>query len=186
MLPNLREVINSLSGKTSTIYSTDGASIGFQWFGLRQPDYSKKCSCVGYLGTTDGPACSRCMSTGYLFTDTLVKGYLWMGLLGTESQSNMGILSTQIRNLVLEYDKPVNKFDYVLELDQDPNTAKVRQPFKIVKYYRVQDSVPLKGDLGRVEFWKCSVEERNIKDGRPGVDGTAFTYRGNRSYNAPE
>jgi hypothetical protein len=186
MLPNLREVIASLSGKSSTFYSLKGDSIGFQWLGLRQVDYTKKCSCTGILGTSDCPSCSRCMSTGYLFSDFLVKGYMWMGILGSEFQSNMGLMSTQNRNLVVEHDRPVNKFDFILELDQDPNTSKVRQPFKVLKYYRIQDSVPIKGDSARVEFWKCSLEERNIKDGKPGIDGTGFRYGGNRSNNEPQ
>jgi hypothetical protein len=95
-------------------------------------------------------------------------------------------MSTQNRNLVVEHDRPVNKFDFILELDQDPNTSKVRQPFKVLKYYRIQDSVPIKGDSARVEFWKCSLEERNIKDGKPGIDGTGFRYGGNRSNNEPQ
>jgi hypothetical protein len=186
MLPDIREVIQSLSGKSSTIYSAKGNTIGFQWLGLRQVDYTKKCLCTGILGTSDCPTCSRCMSTGYLFSDFLVKGYMWMGILGTGYNSNMGLLSTQIRNVVVEHNRPINKFDYILELDQDPNTAKVRQPFKILKYYHIQDSVAIKGDSGRVEFWKCNVEERNIKDGRPGIDGTGFRYQGNRSNNEPQ
>lgn len=181
MLPNLRDVINSLSGKETTIFSEKGNTIGFQWFGLRQVDYTKKCSCTGILGTSDCPTCSRCMSTGYLHVDYLVKGYMWLGVLGVEYQSNMGLLSTQARNLVLSHNRPVNKFDFILELDQDPDTAQVRQPFKIIKYYKVQDSVPLKGDSGRVEFWKCSLEERNIKDGKPGINGAPMKYSGNRS-----
>ena len=186
MLPVLREVINSLSGRTNKLFPNNKQPIGFQWFGLRQPDFSKKCGCSPMEGTSENHTCRRCLSSGYVFTDYLVKGYFWMGVLGTEYGASPGVIATQQKNLVIEFNRPINKFDFVLELDQEPTSGKIRQPFKIMKLYKVQDSLPLKGDSAKIEFWKCSVEERNVDDGRPATGGTGFTYKGNRSNNEPE
>lgn len=183
--PNIREVIDSLSGRSNKLFPNNKKSVGFQWFGLRQPDYTQPCGCIGVDGTREDPTCRRCMSTGYLFTDYLVKGYSWMGILGVEYNASPGLISTQQRNLVIEYNKPINKFDFVLELEHSP-AGVLRQPFNIMRYFRVQDSLPLKGDDSRVEFWKCALEERNIESGTAQDIGTSFTYRGNRSNNEPE
>lgn len=186
MLPDIREVIDSLAGKSNKLFPNDKKAIGFQWFGLRQPDYSKKCSCTPVEGTSESPSCSRCLNTGYLFTDYLVKGYLWMGVLGSEYNSAPGLISTQQKNVVVEHDRPLHKFDFVLELDHDPDTNKVRQPFRINRMFRIQDAVAIKGDSSKIEFWKCTIEEKNVEDGRPDSIGTNYKYGGNRSNAEPE
>ncbi len=185
MLPDLREVIASLQGKSTPLFPLKDKGVGFQWFGLRQSDYRKKCSCKGIQGTQDNPRCNRCFSTGYLFTDYLVKGYLWMGVLGVGYNAGPGMISTDQKNVVLQHNRVINKFDHVLELDQDFDTGQIRQPFSIIRQYKVQDSVPIKGDSGRLEFWKCSIEERNIDSGRPGLLGNTYNYGGNRSNDSP-
>lgn len=186
MLPNLREVIDSLAGKSNKLFPNNRVPIGFQWYGIRQPDYSKPCSCAASLGSEEPKACNRCLSTGYLFTDYLAKGYSWLGILGVEYSSKPGILSTQQRNIVLQFSKQVSKFDIIVELDQNPDTGEIRQPFKIMRYFKIQDCLPLKGDSAKIEFWKCSIEERNIDSGRPGQEGTTFKYLGNKSNREPE
>lgn len=185
MLPDIRQVIDSLAGKSTKLFA-NSKDISFHWLGIRQPDYSKPCDCGGSLGSQEPVLCKRCLSTGYLFTDYLVKGYSWLGILGVEYQSKPGILSTNQKNVVLQFNRKISKFDILLDLDFDPDTGKVRQPFKILKQYKVQDSVPIRGDSSRIEFWRCSVEERNIDDGRPGQEGTTFKYLGNRSNSEPE
>lgn len=186
MLPNLRETINSLLGKPNRLFPNNKKAIGFRWFGLRQPDYTARCSCGNTEGTTDSITCFRCFNTGYVFTDYLVKGYFWLGVLGVEYSTSPGLIATQQKNLVIEHDRPINKFDYILELNQDPVTNKVTQPFQIMKYLRVQDSLAVRGDDSRVEFWRCNVEERNIKPGVGDAYGTGFKYQGNRSNIEPE
>lgn len=157
----------------------------FQWFGLRQPDYTKPCSCrrLNSDGIVTSSGCSRCFRIGFLFTDYLVKGYLWQSSLGFEFKTSVGNISTQRQNFVLQHDRPVNKFDIVLLMDINPETGLIRQPIKIMRLFQVQDSMPLFGKNGRTEFFKCSVEERNIDDGLSGPIGTNFKYTDNRTIN---
>lgn len=187
MFLDIRDVIKSLTGENG-VFMGSSQSIGFHWLGLRQADYTKPCICV--QETKDGiraplKTCSRCLATGYLFTDQLVKGYMWQGFLGVEFGAGSGKISTQQRNLIVKHDRPINKFDFILELDQDPDTGKIRQPFRIMRTFKVQDVFPVRGDDGRYEFWKCSIEERTADNGQSGEIGTGFQYGGNRSNGEP-
>lgn len=155
----------------------------FQWYVIRHLDYSKPCSCK--LKSSDSVEnqlpCSRCFRFGYLFTDYLVKGYMWKGTLGFEFKTELGTISTQSNNIVLRHNRTVNKFDQILIIDMDRDTGIIRQPVKVLRLFLVQDSMPLYGKDGRVEFFRASIEERNMDDYRSGHLGSLFTYGGNRS-----
>jgi hypothetical protein len=159
----------------------------FQWFGLRQPDYSKPCVCriSNSEGSITSSGCSRCFRIGFLFTDYLVKGYLWQSSMGFEFKTQVAQISTQRQNFILKHDRTINKFDLLLMMDLDPNSGVIRQPIKIMRIFQLQDTMPLFGKDGRVEFFKGTVEERNIDDSLLGPIGTSFTYKGNRSANEP-
>lgn len=171
--PDLRKEIRYLSNRT-----------GFSWVGLRQADYSKRSADIidQDSGTTNSSVQggNRTTSTGYTFTDFLVKIFTWEATLGVKFDSGMGWLSTQTKNIVLEHNRPVNKFDLLLELDTDSNTGEPRQPFRIMRVFEIQDVHPLIGDGSRVEFYKCSIEERNLTDNRAYQPGQSNVYRSNR------
>lgn len=168
---DLREELKDLLGKT------------FNWLGLRQLDYSKKCSCtsISKVGGTSLPdkSCKRCMGMGFKFTDYLVRGYTWIGAPGVEFPGGPGLVVTQTKQLILQHNRTVNKFDFALLLDQEPD-SKIRSPFKIMRQFCIQDVIPIRADNSRIEFWKCFLEERTVNDYRPGEEGTNFTYPGNR------
>ena len=151
-------------------------SEGFRWLGLRRADLSSSCACVkdnrdGHRAPTR--SCRRCLGTGHLFTDYLVKGYLWRSYFtGTEYASGPGRIATQGRNLILPHDQPAKKFDLVLVLDLDPETGEPRQPFRIVENHVIVDVFNVIGQNGRSEFYRCTLQERSIDDSRPGHEGT--------------
>lgn len=186
LFPDIKDVIKSLAGQTNPLVPNQKETIGFRWFGLRKADVSKKCSCQGIQGTADPVPCTRCLSTGYLFTDFLVRGYGWMGVYGVAYPAGPGLLSTQQRNLIVEYDNTITKFDYILELDLNPETGEVRQPFKILRYFRAADSIAIVGVASKIKYWRVLLEEANINDGRPGPIGPTFNYGGNRSNDQPQ
>ncbi len=157
-----------------------GLEHNFHWYGLRQLDYTQPCACKT-LPDEQKLKCVRCFRTGYLFTDFLVKGYKWISTLGFEFRTSAGDISTQRKNFILKHDRPINKFDHVLELDSEPDTGKIRQPFKIVKTFTVQDSYAVYGKNGVTEYYRCSIEERNIDDGLFNEVGAYYSYKGNRS-----
>lgn len=162
-------------------------SNGFQWVGLRQLDFSKPCSCVTTSdGVTEPQNCTRCFKLGFAFTDYLASAYIWQSSMAFEFKSELGLITTQRNNMVLKHDRTVNQHDMVLILDTDSETGELRQPFKIMNQYLIQDVMPMRGRNGRVEFWKCSVEERGVDDSRPGPIGTNFKYGGNRSNGEPQ
>ena len=155
----------------------------FQWYVLRHLDYSKPCSC------TQVPAdkinlsqpCTRCLRFGYIFTDYLVKGYMWKGTLGFEFKTDLGVISTQSNNFIVRHNRTINKFDQVILVDMNPDTGVIRQPVKMRRMFLVQDSLPIYGKDGRIEFFRTTIEERSIDDYRSGQIGNSFIYRGNRS-----
>lgn len=160
----------------------------YNWYGLRQPDYSKKCGCS--VLNKDGVStpsinCKRCLSTGYVFTDYLIKAYSWLGVLGFEFPTGPGLISTKSKQIVIQSDRVINKFDIILELDQEKDGPSIKTPFKILKAYIIQDCDPMRLDNARIEYWRCNLEERNISDYRAGEEGTGYTYKGNRSANDP-
>lgn len=160
----------------------------FHWFVVRHVDYSKPCSCnmVSSDKITNTTICTRCFRFGYLFTDYLTKGYMWKGSLGFEFKTELGMISTQSNNFVARHNRVINKYDQILILDTERDTGVIRQPFKIQRLFLVQDTLPLYGKDGRVEFSKCTIEERNIDDYRSGTLGTSFSYKGNRSNEFPK
>jgi hypothetical protein len=155
----------------------------FQWYALRQLDFSKPCGCnvTNPDKIIRNDPCTRCFRFGYLFTDYIVKGYMWKNSMGFEFKTEIGTISTQRNNFVVKHNRPINKFDNVIVMDTHPDTGVIRQPIRMMRLFQVQDSMPLFGKDGRVEHYKCFVEERNLDDYRSGAIGTTFSYQGNRS-----
>jgi len=110
---------------------------------------------------------------------------MWQSSMGFEFKTEVGSISTQKNNFVVKHNRPINKYDHIMILDMDPNTGVVRQPITIMRTFQVQDSMPLYGKSGRVEFYRCFIEERNLDDYRHGAVGTRFNYEGNRSSTLP-
>jgi len=132
---------------------------GFRWVGHRKVDYTKPCNC-------EGEGCKRCMSIGYLFTDNLVKAYIWRSTPGVEFYTTAGRITSEIRNIVLQSDRTVSKFDFVLTLSLDDSGHPV-QPFQIERMYLLQNVIAMRGDDSVRKFWSCKAEERSLTDGRP-------------------
>lgn len=144
---------------------------GFRWLVLRQTNRDMPCA--------NGP-CARCLGTGYGYTDNLVKGFIWNLIPAFKVHSRAGVLSTSIRNLVVEYNRPLKKFDQILEITLDPNTGLPLQPFQVLRSFVLGDASPARGKNGRVEFWKAVVEERSLTDDQEGEKGTGYTHNKNR------
>lgn len=165
---DLRDVISELDG------------IGFKWFALRQADLSKSCECINdnSKGIRQARAdCKRCLGGGYLFTDHLVRAYDWAYTPGTQFQTEVGPLATQVRNFVVQFSRVLNKFDYILDLDRVNDTGAVRQPFKVMRVFQIQDTMQLTGKSGRTEFWKCVAEERTFNFGKTNIEGTNYSHK---------
>ena len=151
--------------------------LGFQWCGYRRVDYTRPCSC----NTEEGKGCIRCFQTSYLFTDFLVKAHFWTSFPGVEFSSPASLVSTQSKYALLEWNQPVQKFGFILELDLEAATGKVRQPFSILRVYEIQNYEIIRGESAKIEYNKCFIEERNFDDKRSSSYSTGNLYKGNRS-----
>jgi hypothetical protein len=143
-------------------------SVGFSWVALRAVDLSTPCTeCKKALGDhydQVSPTCTSCMGIGYLYIDKIVKGFRYMSSPGFDFRSNIGTLNTETQVYILEHDKAPKETDYILELDLDEATGSPIQPFKARKSFKIQSTFGARGDKGRIELWRCFVEERNLEN----------------------
>lgn len=140
---------------------------GFFWVALRYVDLTKPCtSCKDTAGQQYediANECTSCMGIGFLYTDKIVKTYSVMSSEGRDKLSSIGIINTKLKVWYFKHDVFPKATDYILELDTDQETGELRRPFSINRAHKIMDSQPLFGDESLVEFWRCYVEEANLK-----------------------
>ena len=143
-------------------------SVGFSWVALRSVDLTLPCKeCKKPIGDQyDQPSltCTSCMGTGYLYIDKIVKGFRYMSSPGFDFRSNIGTLNTETQVYILEHDKMPKETDYILELNKNETTGVPAQPFQVTKAFKIQNAFAARGDNGRIEMWRCFVEERNLEN----------------------
>ena len=150
-------------------------SEGFRWVALRSADLTKQCmECARSVNDSydqPNPYCSSCLGTGFGYVDKLVKGYRYLSTPGFDFRTQLGIVNTESQVYILEHDTYPKEVDLILELEQDelkkPPTP--RQPFVVMSVFKIQHAFPVRGSGGgRIEFWRCFVEERNFSRGKKG------------------
>lgn len=143
---------------------------GFRWISLRSVDLTKRCTeCLKKLGPQyEDPAadCTLCMGIGYPFIDKLVKAFRYLSAPGFDFLSSIGTVNTKTVVYILEHDAFPKNTDYIIELDLDESTGIPRQPFSIRGMFKINDSHDMRGKDGRIEFFRCYVEEHNFDRGR--------------------
>lgn len=143
---------------------------GFRWVALRTTQLDQPCTeCVKRtLPQYDGPpgSCMKCLNTGHLFVDKLVKGYSYLPAAGRDFLSDIGVINTETVVFILEQGSKPKTGDLVCELDLDEATGTPRQPFAIRRVFKIQDSKEMRGDDGRIEFFKTYCEEYNLDVGQ--------------------
>jgi hypothetical protein len=143
---------------------------GFHWIALRSVDLSRPCSkCKDEIDPQYSDVsiqCSVCLGIGYSYIDKLTKGYGFRGATAIDQRTNVVMINTENIVWVLQHNIYPKNSDYILELDLDESTGIPKQPFSIIKAYKIQDAQSMLGDDRRIEFWSCYTEESNIDLGR--------------------
>lgn len=145
-------------------------NLSFGWVALRSADLNKKCSKCLSIKSQYGevsPTCVSCLGTGHSYVDKLISGHKTLALPGIDFKAEIGGINTTVQYYYLEHSTKPKTTDFILELDTDVTTGVPRQPFRIVRAYKITDSQPLRGDRGRIEYWKCLVKEQNFARGKP-------------------
>jgi hypothetical protein len=140
-------------------------AVGFRWIALRSLDLTQRClECIKTTNDSfDQPgSCSACMGSGFVFIDKLVKGFRYLSTPGFDFRSEIGILNTETQVYIIEHDKKPKETDFIFELELNEETGTPRQPFSVNRVFKIQNAFPARGDDGRIEFWRCFVEERNL------------------------
>lgn len=145
-------------------------NLGFAWVSLRSVDLSKRCTeCTRTIEPqydTPSPSCTKCMGTGYLFVDKLIKSFRIRYISGTQISTEIGATSTDSNRYFIQHNERPKNTDFIMELDLDESTRLPRQPFRIRRAFKIQDAEPLRGTNGRIEYWSCMTEERSYDLGR--------------------
>jgi len=138
---------------------------GFFWVALRSAKLDTTCSCSDSYGISSSK-CTMCMGTGHLFVDKLVKATRARYMPGVDILSEIGKVNTSSKTWVVHHNVKPKNTDWILELDLDESTGIPRQPFKVKRAFKLQNTFPARGPKGRIDYWYCFSEERNFEYGR--------------------
>jgi hypothetical protein len=142
----------------------------FGWVALRSAYLTKKCVKCGLESSQyseAGTACRFCLGTGHHYVDKLVRAHKTIAIPGIDLRTEIGVINTKTQYYYFESGSKPKSTDYVLELSTDVATNLPRQPFTIRRVFKITDTQALRGNSGRIEFWRCQVEERNFDLGKP-------------------
>lgn len=144
--------------------------IGHYWVALRVADLSKPCrECMNKEDPNlDQPSayCKTCLGIGFSYVDKLVKAFRYQAAVGLSLKGNVGVLDLESRVFILENGYVPKRYDWILELDIDEATMNPKQPFKAIRAFKIDDALPMRGDDGRIEFFKCYTKARVLDVGK--------------------
>lgn len=145
---------------------------GFHWLVLRSAHLDGFCECINEVPKQYSKAtssCKRCLGSGRVFTDHLIKGLQYIPvprLSSKETQSGPGIIHNEsFRYCVTTKNIIPKEIDFIIEVDLNKNTGDVVTPVKIRKVYDISNVRTLWGDKGREEWYSLTVESKQIAPG---------------------
>ena len=110
-------------------------------------------------GLTDAP---DTITSGYTYTDHITKARKSpVGILGGSDEvgSAIGLVTVPKYIFYLRYSMDPRELDWIVELAIDETTLEPIKPFKITKYYDIQDVGEQRGVDGKIIYYKCLCEE---------------------------
>jgi len=110
-------------------------------------------------GLTDAPDTT---TSGYTYTDHITKARKSpVGILGGSDEvgSAIGLITVPKYIFYLRYSMEPRELDWIVELAIDETTLEPIKPFKITKYYDIQDVGEQRGVDGKIIYYRCLCEE---------------------------
>ncbi len=110
-------------------------------------------------GLTDAP---DTITSGYTYTDHITKARKSpVGILGGSDEvgSTIGLITVPKYIFYLRYSMDPRELDWIVELAIDETTLEPIKPFKITKYYDIQDVGEQRGIDGKIIYYRCLCEE---------------------------
>lgn len=155
-----------------TIDDLRKAMSGFHWVVLRSAHLDGFCECIKEVERQYSKAtsnCRRCLGSGRLFTDFLIKGIQYIPtpqFRSDESQKGPGVLHNEgFRYLISVKDRIPKETDFLIEIDLDKDTGNPVTPISVVTVYDITNVRVLWGDKGREEFYSVTTKARQIAPG---------------------
>lgn len=128
------------------------------WGVHRSALLNKKCPCLSRDNGKTNSACRRCLGTGHMFVDYIVK--LDKRTFSPEFVRDAGVGEARVGDFryYLERIVPVKQDDLILEVELDESTLLPVQPFRIREAYRVKAVEDMRDRGGRLEFVQLVVD----------------------------
>ena len=101
-------------------------------------------------------------TSGHTYTDHITKARKSpVGILGGSDEvgSAIGLITVPKYIFYLRYSMDPRELDWIVELAIDETTLEPIKPFKITKYYDIQDVGEQRGVDGKIIYYKCLCEE---------------------------
>lgn len=156
----------------NTLKELSNVKSGFHWLVIRSASLDGYCDCVNEIERnyeTANPSCWRCLGSGRIFTDFLVKGIQYIQtrqFAADEAQAPPGIINNQQFRYAILTDNIIPKtHDLLLEIELDKDTGEPLTPIRIRDVFNVANVRTMWGDKGREEFYSIVCEYRTILPG---------------------
>lgn len=119
--------------------------------------------------------CPICWGEGWLWDESLIDGYKVViksevGNALSQRLHGPGLITGTLVIFYTRYSEPITRDDRIIELilNEDGTPAK---PYMRRQLYRIGNAIDLRGDHGRLEYWKldCYADDRKFLNGTGGV-----------------
>ena len=132
------------------------------WVALRKVLLNPRSPNVDSPTGEGSPDAADTTISGYTYTDHLtVARKSPAGISGGSEEigSALGLVTVPKFVFYLRYNMDPRELDWIVELDIDEVTLEPIKPFKITKYYDIQDVGELRGTDGKIMYYRCLCEE---------------------------
>jgi hypothetical protein len=119
---------------------------------IRRVDKTQRCSCWDYLKQEADRTCGECSGSGWLTYDIIRKS-LKKKYIGKEETQEYGQIEFDSTLFFFEHNVALSEEDSIIEVETD-DCGVIASPVRILKRHSIKDVEPLKGNNGRVEFYK--------------------------------
>lgn len=137
---------------------------------LRSAQLDQKCpECAKRSGeqyVAVSATCMACLNTGHLFIDKLLSVYSYKASSGYERLAEIGVITADAMIYIVQGGHHPKEGDKICELDLDEDTGEPKQPFRIRRIFNIQNAKELRGEDGRIEYFKLYCEEYNLDRGQ--------------------
>jgi hypothetical protein len=128
------------------------------WVALRKVMLNPRGQNVDSFTNEGDSSLNATTTSGYTYTDHLTLTRKSSGDVRPEMATQLGTATAARFAFYFRHNMNPKELDWVVELELDSTTREPIKPFKIVKYYDIQDVHEMRGPDGKIIYYKCLCE----------------------------